>query len=79
MVRRLRLLCLLALVALVTATGGCVRKPVVELHGAWPKVPTPQGVGMDLFLKINNDPTIHLLVTNRNPVAIDANFGSLIG
>jgi hypothetical protein len=46
---------LLVLLVLLGAAGlGCVSKPVLEVHSAWLRSASPEGVGLDLYLQVNN-------------------------
>lgn len=54
------------LVLVVLLLGGCVSKPVVELHSARLAMATPQGIGMDVFLRVNNENSFDVQVRNVN-------------
>jgi len=54
------------LVLLALALSGCVSKPVVELHSARLAMASPQGIGMDVFLRVNNENAFDVQVRNVN-------------
>jgi hypothetical protein len=43
------------LVLLGASTVGCVSEPVLEVHSAWLRSASPEGVGLDLYLQVNNE------------------------
>jgi hypothetical protein len=65
----------LMLAALGLAELGCVSKPVLEVHSAWLRSATPDGVGLDLYLKVNNENVFDVQVRDvRAQVTIAERF-----
>lgn len=59
-----RLARLSSLVAAVVLLAACPRTPVVQLWGARVAYPSPQGIAMDMFLRVNNDNPYDVEVRN---------------
>jgi hypothetical protein len=52
------------LALLLWTLSGCVTKPVLELHSARLSSATPQGVGLDVYLQVNNKNAFDVQVRN---------------
>jgi len=51
-------------VVLSVLASGCVTTPVVELHSAHLATANAQGVGLDIFVKVNNDNVFDVKIRN---------------